>query len=186
MLPVVLDASRLPLGLVGRGGLAVRRLRQLIEGGAQNLTVFAEAPVPELAALAGERLVRRLPEAADLRPLAALWIVDLDPVVAERLAETAHAAGTLVNVEDVVPLCDFHSPSVVRRGDLVLAVSTGGRSPGLAARLRRRLERQFGAEWAGHLDDVAARRRAWRAEGRPAAEIGRLTDEFIDRQGWLR
>jgi len=59
----------------------------------------------------------------------------------------ARNAGALVNIEDAKPLCDFHVPSLVRRGDLVMTVSTAGRSPGLARRLRRHLEKLFGDEF---------------------------------------
>jgi precorrin-2 dehydrogenase/sirohydrochlorin ferrochelatase len=67
----------------------------------------------------------------------------------------------LVNVMDDVPNCDFASPAVVRRGELVLAISTGGRSPALARKVREELERRFGAEWAELLEvlrDVRRRR----------------------------
>jgi precorrin-2 dehydrogenase/sirohydrochlorin ferrochelatase len=57
-----------------------------------------------------------------------------------------------VNVMDDIPNCDFAAPAVVRRGDLVLAISTGGRSPALARRLREELEARFGQEWAEILD----------------------------------
>jgi precorrin-2 dehydrogenase / sirohydrochlorin ferrochelatase len=83
-------------------------------------------------------------------------------------------------------LCDFHNPAQVRRGDLLLTVSTGGRSPGLAARIRAELGRAFGPEWADRLNLIAARRAAWRRPGRPLEELARLTDATIDANGWLR
>jgi precorrin-2 dehydrogenase/sirohydrochlorin ferrochelatase len=101
------------------------------------------------------------------------------------LAGIARSAGTLVNVEDRRAWCDFHSPALVRRGDLLLTVSTNGRSPGLAARIRRRLEGSFGPEWAERLDRLGTKRDAWRRRPRPLAELARLTDAAIDRQGWL-
>ncbi len=60
-----------------------------------------------------------------------------------RLAQLARDAGVLVNVEDVPDLCDFHVPAAVRRGDLLLTVSTGGRAPGLSRILREWLETPF-------------------------------------------
>jgi precorrin-2 dehydrogenase/sirohydrochlorin ferrochelatase len=56
---------------------------------------------------------------------------------------------------DDVEHCDFAAPAVVRRGDLLIAVSTGGRSPALARRLREELEARFGDEWAAALDLLA-------------------------------
>jgi precorrin-2 dehydrogenase/sirohydrochlorin ferrochelatase len=76
------------------------------------------------------------------------------PEAAERdaIARAARERGVLVNLMDDVPNCDFAAPAVVRRGDLVLAISTGGRSPALARKLREGLEDRFGSEWAEVLE----------------------------------
>ncbi len=70
----------------------------------------------------------------------------------DAIAMAARYRGVLVNVMDDVPNCDFAAPAVVRRGDLVLAISTGGRSPALARKLREELEGRFGAEWEEVLE----------------------------------
>ena len=67
--------------------------------------------------------------------------------LARELAARARRLKVLVNVEDVLPLCDFHVPAIVRRGELLLTASTGGQVPGLARRLREALAEQFGPEW---------------------------------------
>ena len=186
MIPVVVDSKRVSIALIGRGRAAERRLELLLEGGAERLAVFSDQPAPGLVARAGARLHRRLPEAEELSAFALLWIVDLPLTVAAPLAQAARGAGCLVNVEDVIACCDFHNPAQVRRGDLLLTVSTGGRSPGLAARIRAELARAFGPEWAERLNLIAARRAAWRRPGRPLEELARLTDATIDANGWLR
>jgi siroheme synthase-like protein len=70
-----------------------------------------------------------------------------DPAERDRIAREARARAVLVNVMDDVPNCDFAAPAVVRRGDLAIAISTGGRSPALARRLREELDARFGVEW---------------------------------------
>jgi precorrin-2 dehydrogenase/sirohydrochlorin ferrochelatase len=185
MIPIVLDPTRTSLALVGRAEPARRRLELLLAGGADAIAVFSDAPSPDLAELAAHRLRRRLPEASELAGFRVVWIVDLPPAQAQPLVALARAAGALVNFEDVKDSCDFHNPSIVRRGDLLLTVSTGGRSPGLAARIRRQLERSFGPEWALRLEQVSARRVVWRRRARPLADLARLTDAMIDRRGWL-
>lgn len=185
MIPIVLDPSRLRLALVGRGSVAANRLRGLLEGGAERLTVFSDSPSDGFAELAGDRLVLAIPDAEWLREFDVVWVADMNPDTSAAIARAARAVGTLVNVEDNRPNCDFHTPSVVRRGELVLTVSTGGRSPGLAARIRRYLERVFGPEWGGRLDDVAKRRRVWRRSGLPLSEMARKTDELVERRRWL-
>jgi len=185
MIPIVVDPKVTPLALVGRGEVACRRLEALLAGGAQDLAVFSDEPSDGLAELAGERLRRQLPSADDLARLRVVWIADLPLRQAAPLAALARALGVLVNVEDVKAWCDFHNPALVRRGDLLLTVSTGGRSPGLAARIRRQLAQSFGPEWALRLRQLGASRERWRQRARSPAELGRLTDVLIDRRAWL-
>jgi precorrin-2 dehydrogenase/sirohydrochlorin ferrochelatase len=186
VIPLIVDPKRVALGVVGRGRACERRLEQLLQAGAGQMAVFSDAPSAGLAARAGVRLRSRLPTSDELGRLALLWIVDLPLADAKPLARAARAAGCLVNVEDVVKLCDFHNPAQVRRGDLLLTVSTGGRSPGLAARIRSELASTFGPEWAERLNRIAVRRMAWRRGGRPLEELARLTDASIDAEGWFR
>nr|WP_211113779.1 NAD(P)-dependent oxidoreductase [Azospirillum picis] len=181
---MAIDPARVSIALAGQGPLAVRRLAQLREGGADP-AVYSPEPDGELAALAGDRLFRALPQAGDLDGIGLLYVMGLGPEAEQALAELARRHRVLVNVEDVVPLCDFHSPSVVRRGDLVLTVSTGGRSPTLASLLRQRLEALFPEVWAERLRAVAALRDRRRAEGAAMSEVARESREMIAREGWL-
>ncbi len=148
MFPISLDLSRLPVTLVGNGPQAARRLALLDEDGAENVIVYAPAPTEALARAGDGRLLRRWPTPAEVAQARLLLIADdVEAGVMRDLVATARAGGTLVNVEDRPELCDFHSPAVVRRGDLLLTVSTGGRSPRLAHRLGRFLGEVFGPEW---------------------------------------
>lgn len=186
MYPIMLDLGRAHVVLVGAGDAALRRLAGLDAAGAGNVRVFAESPSEELARRAGARLVRRLPKTQDLAPVKLLLIAGLERPTAAPLAATARAMGILVNVEDDKTWCDFHLPSVTRRGDLMITVSTNGKSPGLARRIRQFIARQFGREWQDHLDEVAEKRKNWRAAGADAPAILRMTDDLIARRGWLR
>ena len=165
MLPIALDPQRIRIGLAGKGDALERRRSVLKGGGVEAVPVAADA-----TAFDG---------------LSLLYIAGLEPDPAAALARRARVAGVLVNVEDRPDLCDFHVPAIVRRGDLALTVSTSGRAPGLARRLREWLEQQFGGEWADHLGELGSARDRWRAEGVPAGEISRRTREVIDRKGWL-
>jgi len=185
MLPIALDLTRLRVAVVGRGAAACRRLSLLDQAGARRVSVFSDRPEPALAAAAGDRLRRRLPEGADLAGPAVLLVCDLPLGTAGALAAAARASGVLVNVEDVSALCDFHMPAIVRRGDLVLAISTGGKSPGLARALRHWLERLIDARWGERLRGLARRRRQWRARGLGTPELAALTRQLIEREGWL-
>jgi precorrin-2 dehydrogenase/sirohydrochlorin ferrochelatase len=185
MFPIVLDLSQARVALVGNGQAALRRLALLDADAAPHVAVYADDPLPDLVRQAGSRLRRALPSAAELAGVQIVFAVDL---AASRLAElsaTARAVGILVNIEDRPELSSFHSPALLRRGDLLIAVSTNGQSPGLARRVKRFLADLFGAEWQGRLDALAALRQGWREAGAGPAEVTRWTDEWIERHHWL-
>lgn len=164
MIPIYLDPAQTRIALIGHGELALRRHAWLVAGGAAP-DVWSDAPSAELARAAGARLELRLPSAAELAAYHAVWIADLPREQAEALARAARAAHVLVNVEDALPLCDFHTPAVVRRGKLALAAATGGASPAVARAARERLEAAFSTDWAVALEEIAEARAALRAEG---------------------
>src|SRR6202012_3079716 len=102
---------------------------------------------------------------AQLGAVRVLFVAGLPGGGRRDLAARARALGVLVNVEDNIPLCDFHVPAIVRRGDLLLTASTGGQAPGLARALREVLADEFGPEWTGRLRELAQARAKWRSQG---------------------
>ncbi len=185
MYPVVFDPAHIRAVVVGRGQGAMRRLAGLEAAGIQDVTVFCPEPDEELSARAGERLIRRLPSGADLEGATLVLVAGLDDDTAEGVAVGARAVGIPVNVEDRTSLCDFHMPATIRRGDLLLTASTGGRAPGLARAIREHLGEKFGPQWAQRLDTLAKARQIWRTEGVEPTEVSRRTHELIDREDWF-
>ncbi len=186
MFPIMLDISEFPVAVVGNSPAAARRIALLDAGGARYLSVFADDPGVELREQAGDRLTGRLPTDAEVAAQRVIFTADLPDAQAERIAAVARDARVLLNTEDVRPLCDFHVPSMVRRGDLLLTISTNGKSPGLARRLRKSFEAQFGPEWADRLDEIAAARSRWRTENLSLPEMAQRTEEMIAAKGWLK
>lgn len=184
MLPLILDPRRMPVLLAGDGPALRKRLALLDEAGA-DVSVYAPHPDEALRALAGARLRGRLPQDYEIAAHRLLFLAGLEQATAARLA-AARARRVLVNTEDVLPLCDFHVPAQVRRGDLLLTVSTGGQSPGLAAALRAWLAERFGADWSGRLSEAARLRQSLRNSGAAPAHVARETNELIRRRHWLR
>jgi precorrin-2 dehydrogenase/sirohydrochlorin ferrochelatase len=126
MIPIALDPAALPVAIAGRGALALRRFQALRAAGAGAVLLFSDLPDAELADAAGEFWRDALPKPNDLAALKVLWIVRLSDDAAADLAALARSHRVLVNVEDRPALCDFHSVAEVRRGSLLLTVSTGG------------------------------------------------------------
>jgi precorrin-2 dehydrogenase/sirohydrochlorin ferrochelatase len=182
----MLDLSTVPLILVGNGRQTLRRLWLLDEDRAAHVTVSAPAPSEALVHAAGMRLIRRWPTPTEVASAKLLLVADgVEASALADLVAVARAAGTLVNVEDRPELSDFHSPAIVRRGDLLMTVSTGGRSPALARRIGRFLGEIFGPEWQERLEDLAARRAQWRESGADPSTVGMWTEAWVDRHGQL-
>ena len=185
MLPLALDLVRLKVVLVGNGAAAERRLALLDEAGAGDLVVYADAPSWPLTRAAGSRLVRRMPSTSELASARLVFVAERGLPQCRELATAARAGGALVHVEDEPALSDVHAPATLRRGALTIAVATGGKSPALAAQLKRFLGTLFGPEWRGRVDDLAVLRRRWRAKGADTQTVARRTEEWVARQGWL-
>lgn len=181
MVPIALNPTALAMAVAGRGHSVSRRFGGLRAGGATDLLLFSDQP-DGLQAAVGEALRPWLPGPDDLQRLHALWISGLPRSRSAELARMARASRVLVNVEDCPELCDFHSVAEVRRGDLLVTVSTGGASPGLAARIRARLAAEFGTEWADRIDVLRQHRQQWRAQQR---DVAALTDALLQANGWL-
>lgn len=185
MLPIILDVSSLKVAVIGNGLQAVKRLDMLRDADVSEIDIFSPDPGNEMKAAAGNMIKLRLPSVEDISSYAIIFIANLEAEEVEKLAGQAREQGVLVNVEDVKPLCDFHVPSIIRRGKLLLTASTGGMSPALARRLREFLAARFAPVWADRLEIIGAARHRWRDEGLSFGEVTKNTNDLIDEEGWL-
>ena len=167
MLPITLNPHFAKAGLIGAGDALQRRAALLADAGVEARLLPPDAPD------------------ALLEGLNLLFVAGLPEGEGRALAGRARALGVLVNVEDVPPLCDFHVPAIVRRGDLLLTASTGGQVPGLSRALRESLAVQFGPEWTARLRDLAIVRARWRSEGLSPAEVSQMVRAKVESEGWL-
>jgi len=149
--PVLLELTGRRCVVIGTLPVREGKVEGLLAGGATEVVVVAAEPgdrLDDLEALDGVMVIRRTWYAPDLADALLVIAHDPDPAVRVRIAAAAREAGALVNVVDDIPRCDWAAPAVVRRGELLLAIGTGGASPALAKKIRSRLEAQYGAEWA--------------------------------------
>ncbi|HEV2759426.1 MAG TPA: bifunctional precorrin-2 dehydrogenase/sirohydrochlorin ferrochelatase [Acidimicrobiales bacterium] len=150
--------------VVGGGKIALRKVEGLLSCGAR-VRVVAPRITPELRKLTEVTFAERRWRPEDL---AGVWLVIAatdDPAVNSAVYEAGERERIWVNGADDPANCSFTLPSVVRRGDLQIAVSTGGRSPALAGWLRRRIEGQIGPEYADLLEILATERDGLKAAG---------------------
>jgi precorrin-2 dehydrogenase/sirohydrochlorin ferrochelatase len=139
--------------VIGGGQVAQRKVKTLLDAGAKVRVVAAEVTkgIRKHAERGEIELVERRYERGDLAGSAAVVAATDDEEVNRAVFAEATESGIPVNVVDNVSLCTFIAPSIVRRGDLVVAISTGGNAPALAVRIRERMEKEFGEEYARFL-----------------------------------
>jgi uroporphyrin-III C-methyltransferase/precorrin-2 dehydrogenase/sirohydrochlorin ferrochelatase len=151
--PVLLDLRGRRAVVVGGGAVAEAKVGPLVDSGAA-VTVVAPALTPGLVLRARERgvvHVARSYAAGDLDGARIVIAATDDPDVNHAVYTEAESRGIPVNVVDDPPYCGFILPSILRRGELVVAVSTSGNAPALAVRIRERIERELGEEYGQFL-----------------------------------
>jgi precorrin-2 dehydrogenase/sirohydrochlorin ferrochelatase len=153
--------------VIGGGQVAERKVRTLLDAGAKVRIVSSEVTkgIRRRADSGDIELVERRYESGDLAGAAAAVAATDDEEVNRGVFAEATDAGIPVNVVDNVSLCTFIAPSIVRRGNLVVAISTGGAAPALAVRIRERLEREFGEEYERFLSLMAELREQVKVPG---------------------
>src|SRR5438093_2718713 len=152
--PVALALSGRRCGVTGGGREAEGKARALLEADA-DVVVIAPRASDGLGDLVRRGEVTHIPRRYRRGDLAGAFLViaaDSDRAVRAEVFAEAEAERVLCNAVDDTEHCHFAVPSIVRRGELLLAISTGGRAPALAKRLRRRLTEQFGWQWEALVD----------------------------------
>jgi precorrin-2 dehydrogenase/sirohydrochlorin ferrochelatase len=146
--------------VVGGGKVAAGKIGGLLDHGAEVIVVSPRA----VKAISGHarsgalQWRRRAFHANDLDGAFLVVAATNSPAINEEVFRASTARGVLCNSVDDPEHCAFFYPSVVHRGQLQIAISTGGRSPALAARLRRELEKQFGPEWSAWVEYLGKQR----------------------------
>jgi len=149
--PVMLEVQGKRCVVIGDDAVREGKVDGLLAAGATDVLVVAEAPegrIDELEHVDGVTVARRSWKCSDLNGAFLVLGASRDAGERAAIAREARCRNALVNVIDDIPNCDFAAPSVVRRGELLLAIGTGGASPALAKKIRVELEDRFGPEWA--------------------------------------
>jgi precorrin-2 dehydrogenase/sirohydrochlorin ferrochelatase len=147
--------------VVGAGKIGEAKIEGLLETGARIrvIALDATAPVREWARAGKIDLEVRAFAKDDLQGAFLVVVATSSRSLNERIYDEAQRLSVLCNVVDVPDLCDFFYPSIVRRGDLQIAVSTAGQSPSLAQKIRQQLEKQFGPAYAAWVAELGETRK---------------------------
>jgi precorrin-2 dehydrogenase/sirohydrochlorin ferrochelatase len=159
LFPIFLKLTGRPCIVIGAGTLAESKIESLQTANAQ-VTVVAPAATARIAAMAEAGEItwhQRSYTSGDLAGSFLVVAATNDPAVNRAVFAEAETAGILINAVDDPPFCDFYFPSVVRRGDLQIAISTAGHSPALAQRLRKEINALLpldAGDWLAELGNL--------------------------------
>ena len=156
--PVFIDLKEKECLVVGGGQVAERKVRALLAAGAR-VTVVSPTATSGLQRLKAQGAIRRIArdyQPGDLREALLVVACTSSRQVNQEVAREAKRRRRLVNVVDDPRLCTFIVPAIVRRGDLTIAISTGGKSPALAKKIREDLQKKYGPEYGTLLKLLGA------------------------------
>ena len=177
LFPVNLRLAGKPCLVVGGGQVALHKVQALLDAGARVRVVAPEVD-PAIEALPGVTVERRPYRRGEVTHERFVIAATGDPAVDGAVFDDAEASGVWVNSADDPEHCSCTLPARIRRGPLLVTVSTGGHSPAVASWIRRRLDEQLGPEYEALLGVVSEVRVELRSQG--VATEGLAWQEAID------
>ena len=180
--PIFLQLEGMTALVVGGGGVAQRKVETLLAFGAK-ISIVSKELAPELNRMVDKGEIRFLGEEME-----DAFFDDVSLVIAatddaefnHQVSEGARRRGLLINAVDQPADCTFIVPSIVRRGDLMIAISTSGKSPALSKKIRKRLAPQFGDEYTDFLRLMGDLRKVLLPMRLPQPENSRIFDEIVE------
>ncbi len=173
--------------VIGAGTIAEGKIRGLLDAGA-SVQVVAPHAVLQIQKWAWEGTIgwnARGFQSHDLDGAFLVVTATSSPEVNAQVFKEAREKKVLCNSVDDPENCDFYYPAVVKRGDLQIAISTNGRSPALAQRLRQELEEQFGPEYEAWIKELGEARDQLTAKKVPLAPRRKLLHEIASREAFV-
>ncbi len=180
--PIFIDLQGKKVIVVGGGTVAQRKIETLLEYGAA-IHVIARQLTPTLNEYVEEGKMKLLGREFRESYLNGAFVVIAatdDPLMNRQISENAREKGLLVNAVDQPSDCNFIVPSILRRGDLLIAVSTSGKSPALAKKVRETLEKKFGSEYELLLILMGHLRKEILSRGLSQDENMRIFHDLVD------
>jgi len=180
--PIFLDLDNQKVLVVGGGEVAERKIKNLLIYGCQ-ISIISPHLTPHLTELVAKKRIHHLSyeSLGTVMDDAFMVIAATDnPKVNSQIASQAKERGSLVNVVDQPGDCNFIMPSIVKRGDLQIAISTAGKSPALAKKLRKEMERMFGSEYDSFLDLLGMIRKKLLSRGQAPSRNKIVFQELVD------
>src|SRR5579884_702671 len=179
--PIMLNVRDRQAIVIGGDALAAQKAAALVQCGAR-VTAISPGFSGELRAQAARQEVKLLSKAYEPGDLAGAFVVvaaTSDPEIIEQVWQETQERGQLVNIVDVPARCNFILPSILRRGQLTIAVSTEGASPSLAKRIRQQLEGIFPPAYDRYMQLATVARTLLREKGVSYDQRDRFFGDFF-------
>jgi precorrin-2 dehydrogenase/sirohydrochlorin ferrochelatase len=179
--PVFLKLRGKKALVVGGGQVAERKVETLLACGASVAIVSKDLTTRLQALVRDKRVGWPAKEFTEIHLEGVFLVIAAtdDAALNHRVSNAARARGQLINAVDQPEDCDFIVPSIVRRGDLTVAISTSGKSPALAKEIRKELEIRFGIEYEALLNMMGRLREEILSRGLSQEENSRMFREII-------
>ncbi len=180
--PLFLDVTNKRCLVVGGGDVAERKVQRLLECGA-HVVVIGRTMTPALEVMKKAGVVDQIHDDYDEMYIHDAFLIigatDQDEINAS-ISEDAKKAGVMVNIVDDPVKCDFILPSLFQRGDLTFAISTGGKSPALAKKIREELEGIYGPEYRMLVNLLGVLREKIKRKGKSSDENKCLFESLVN------
>jgi precorrin-2 dehydrogenase / sirohydrochlorin ferrochelatase len=180
--PVNLNLENVACLVIGGGQVGERKIMTLLSCGAKVYLISRELTSILKEAVEQGRVIWLAQGYEDQFLEGKLLVIGAtdDEELNARISREARERGVLCNIVDNPPLCDFILPSIVRRGDLSIAISTGGKSPALAKKIRRKLDREFPESYGPYVQLLGLVRSQLLPRGMTQQENQKIFEALID------
>ena len=163
LFPVFIKLNKLHTLLIGAGNIGFEKLTAIVNNASQaKITIVAEEVSDAVTELASThpliRIRKKSFDVDDLKDIDIVFAATNNTILNEEIRAVTHEKGLLINVADKPGLCDFYLGSIVQKGDLKIAISTNGKSPTIAKRLKQILNEGLPQELDETLQNMSALR----------------------------
>jgi precorrin-2 dehydrogenase / sirohydrochlorin ferrochelatase len=180
--PVLLDLSGKKVVVIGGGKVAQRKIETLLSYGAV-IHIISKDLTSELKYLLEKGEIKLLGDQFNetfIKDAFLLIIATSDKALNRKISSFAREKNILVNAVDQPEECSFIVPSIIKRGDLIVAISTSGKSPALAKKIKETLEGQFGDEYRSFLNLMGKIRKELVSSGMPEEDRNKIFHNLVD------
>jgi len=180
--PVFLDLNGQKVLVVGGGEVAERKVKSLLLYGCE-ISIISPHLTAYLKELVVKKKIYHIPHESLNAFLDDAFIVIAatdDSTLNSQIASQSKERGILVNVVDEPSNCSFIMPSVIKRGDLQIAISTAGKSPALAKKIRKEMDSMFGQEYASFVELLGLLRSQLLSKQRPSSQNKTMFQQLVD------